>query len=170
MNGQGNLEASAIMNIQKHLRHLSFHNEEIGALPIDGIWESQTRDAVIAFQKIHGLSPTGIVDRETWDKLKEEYDSSVARNSPPVALDIFPRLPRDYEMQKGEEGFLVDVVQHMLTELEAVYNFDYMPTGIFDDSTMAIVRDFQIRNNIPPSGNITRETWDAMAVQYNLLY
>ncbi len=164
------LERDAIMTIQTYLRQLSFHNGDIPPVPLDGIYESETRQAVLAFQNANGLSPTGIVDRETWNKLREEYERSVALNSPPIRIDVFPRTPRDYALSVGEESYLSVIVQHMLDELERVYRFSTLSdSGIYDEINAANVREFQARNNIPITGMVDRETWDAMALQYNLL-
>lgn len=166
-------ERDAIENIQRYLRHLTFHDSrmgEQGSVPLDGIWESATRDALISFQQSRGLPVTGTVDRATWDLLKSEYDRSVAQNSPPVNLALFPRYSEGFAIKKGEQGFLVDAVQYLLEQLERLYHFpDYKATGSFDEKTEAYVRDFQRRNLITPTGEVDRETWDAMAAQYNLL-
>ena len=163
-------ESDAIMQIQKYLRHLSFHNTDIPPVPLDGIWDRETRESVIAFQVANGLSPTGIVDRETWDKLKEEYDKSVATNSPPIKIDVFPRMPMGYSLKLGEKSFLAVAVQHMLDELEKIYLFPTLSSsGVYDELTAANIREFQVRNRITPTGEVDRETWDALAVQFNLL-
>ncbi|MBQ8409783.1 MAG: peptidoglycan-binding protein [Clostridia bacterium] len=165
-----NIERDAIENAQRYLRHLSFHSEEIEDLPIDGIWEEQTRLAVQAFQRQQGLPVTGIIDRATWEILKAEYDKSVAKNSPPASLALFPRYPAGFTIKKGDTGFLTDTVQYLLEQLERLYHFpDYKASGTFDDLTEAYVRDFQRRNLISPTGEVDRETWDAMAIQHNLL-
>ena len=166
-------ERDAILNIQRYLRHLTFHDGRLGGqgqVPLDGIWESATRDAIIKFQQTRDLPVTGTVDRATWDALKAEYDRSVANNSPPVSLALFPRYPSGFTIKKGDAGFLVDTVQYLLEQLERLYFFpDYKASGSFDDLTETYVRDFQRRNLIPPTGEVDRETWDAMAIQHNLL-
>lgn len=164
------LERDAIMNIQRYLRQLSFHSESIGDVPLDGIWDRATRDALIEFQKKNGLQPTGTVDRETWDILKSEYDASVAKNSPPERIDLFPRSPSGYEIGEGDNGILVDTVQYILGELERIYSFPEIDrNGTFEKSTALAVRHFQESNNIPATGRVGRETWDALAIQHNLL-
>ncbi len=168
-------ERDAIENIQRYLRHLTFHDDQLGtqgSVPIDGIWDSATRDALIKFQQSRGLPVTGTVDRATWDVLKAEYDESVAENSPPAMLALFPRYPAGFVIKQGDKGYLAFTVQHLLRELERLYFFPTAPaepTGIYDENTAAIVRDFQKRNFIPVTGNVDRETWDAMGVQHNLL-
>ena len=163
-------EQDAIKNVQKYLRQLSFHNDDIRTVPIDGIWEEQTRASLTDFQKKHGLPVTGTVDRATFDLLKEEYNKSVALNSPPVPLSIFPRVPKGYVAEIGNSGYITDSIQYLLQELERLYNFsDYTPSGIYDEATASVVRDFQKRNHILVTGKVDRETWDALAVQHNLL-
>ena len=164
-------ERDAIANLQRYLRQLSYHDEAINPVPIDGIWDDETERALVTFQKQNGLSPTGRVDRKTWELLKEKYDESIAQNSPPAKLDIFPRIPLDYALSDGDTGFLVNAVQYILGELEQLYTFGEVPTsGIYDEPTAKLVTYFQQRNGIAPTGRVYRETWDALAVQHNLLF
>ena len=163
-------EGDAIRDIQTYLRHLSFHSDNIGDVPIDGIWDSATRDALIEFQKENGLEPTGTVDRATYDILKREYDRSIALNSPPARLDLFPRSPAGYVISDGETGILVETVQYILSELERLYTLpEIKRSGVYDSATANAVKYFQERNGIDPTGKVDRETWDALAVQHNLL-
>ena len=168
-------ERDAILNTQTYLRHLTFHDEglgEPGSVPLDGIWDSATRDALIKFQETRGLPVTGTVDRATWDVLKAEYDKSIAENSPPAMLSLFPRYPLGCVIKQGDRGYLAATVNFLLSQLERLYFFQKLPdegSDIYGEDTSALVRDFQKRNGIPLTGNVDRETWDAMAVQHNLL-
>ena len=165
-------QRDAIKNIQRYLRQLSFHDDTITPVPIDGVWAEQTRRALMQFQRSQGLPVTGTVDNSTWAVLKKKYDESVALNSPPLKLDLFPRntYGGEYEASAGDSGFLVDAIQYLLGELGRLYSFpEYAPSGVYDVSTAAIVRDFQTKNNIPATGKVGRETWDAMVAQHNLL-
>ena len=163
-------EREAILNIQKYLRHLSYHDEAINSVPIDGIRDSDTARAVAAFQEKNGLRVTGTVDRQTWDVLKREYDKSVAQNSPTVPIFLFPRMPQDYSLGIGDTGFLNDAVQYMLYELSSIYFFpNFEISTVYNEKTADAVRDFQKRNSIFQSGRVDRETWDALATQHNIL-
>ncbi|MBQ4090687.1 MAG: peptidoglycan-binding protein [Clostridia bacterium] len=163
-------EREATTNLQRYLRQLSYHDEAINPVPIDGIWDAETERALVAFQKQNGLSPTGRVDRTTWELLKRRYEESIAQNSPPAKLEIFPRLPLDYALNEGDTGFIVDAVQYVLGELEQLYTFGpYTPSGTYDEPTARLVTLFQDKNGIAPTGRVNRETWDALAVQHNLL-
>ena len=163
-------ERDAIMNVQKYLRHLSFHSDNFSDVPLDGIWDSATRLALTTFQKEQGLAPTGKVNRETFDILKREYDRSVSLNSPPAKLDLFPRSPKGFALSEGDTGILVDIVQYVLSELERLYSLpEIKRSGVYDPETAQAVKHFQERNAIPPTGRVDRETWDALAIQHNLL-
>lgn len=55
---------------------LSFISTKIPAIPnvdTDGIFGPETKNAVIAFQRQHGIEEDGIVDEETWNKLVSVY-------------------------------------------------------------------------------------------------
>lgn len=165
-----NFERDAVLNIQRYLRMLSFHNDGIDAVPLDGIFGDRTQRSLAEFQQEMGLEPTGQADKETWDALKAEYERSVAANSPPTMLALFPREPTEYEMTVGENSFLATAVQYLLSELERIYYFPPIElTGIYDTATSDTVREFQKRNGITVTGNVGRETWDALAIQHNLL-
>ncbi len=163
-------ERDAIIDIQRFLRHLSFHESDIRDVPIDGIWESRTEASVKDFQRKYSLPQTGKVDRVTFDKLKEEYEKSVSLNSPPASLDLFPRLPANFQLKKGDKGYLVTTVQFLLDQLERIYTFPSVSqSGTYDDDTENAIVIFQNKNLISPTGRVDRETWDALAIQYNLL-
>ena len=162
-------ETEAIRNLQRYLRQLSFVDKRIPAPPIDGIYESATREAVRAFQEIEGLPATGVVDKKTWDLLYRRYQESLVRESAPVPIAQFPRLSAGYALREGDESFLVRLIQYALGELELIYKgFDSVPqTGVYDAATMAAVKSFQKRQGLPETGEVDRETWDALANAYN---
>lgn len=55
-----------ILQIQTALKKAGFYKREV-----DGRLGSQTRKAIRAFQKEHGLKPDGVVGLKTWEDLKE---------------------------------------------------------------------------------------------------
>ncbi len=46
---------------------------EIKPVEAGGMFDSDTRAAVIAFQSLYGLPVTAVVDEETWNRLSEVY-------------------------------------------------------------------------------------------------
>lgn len=164
-------EAQAIENLQRYLRQLSFDEEQIPAPPVDGIFESDTQRALVAFQEINGISPTGVADRETWELLYAAYRTSLARNTPPRAVALFPRSPNGYLLARGTVGAPVTALQYMLVELTHSYSAweGLTVSGIFDEATEAAVTAFQLANALPPSGTVDKATWNAVTDQHNTL-
>ena len=62
------------------LNSISAIHPEIKPVEIGGIFDSDTRAAVIAFQSLYGLPVTGIVDEETWNRLSEVYQLFIVEN------------------------------------------------------------------------------------------
>lgn len=60
---RSNSRGDAVRRIQENLNAIGYH------LAVDGIFGSKTRNAVVDFQRKHGLSADGIVGRNTWAKL-----------------------------------------------------------------------------------------------------
>jgi peptidoglycan hydrolase-like protein with peptidoglycan-binding domain len=163
-------ERDAIINLQTYLRAQSLVDSTAPLVPIDGIFDTQTKNALIDFQIRNNLPPTGIADRTTWDLLYTQYLDILESTSLPQAIIPFPSYPRDYRIKKGEKSFLVAVLQYMLNEIGIIYNvFDALEiNGEFDDATEQIIRDFQERNGIEISGEVDRTTWGLIARIYNL--
>lgn len=171
MNTQAN-KASAIKNLQQYLRQLSYEEENIPAPPVDGIFESQTTEALKEYQRSRGLAETGRADLETWERLYADYRASIAYNSPPRRIAVFPPDPASYVMTPGSVGFVVSALQHMLRELHHSYSVlsDVVITGVYDTQTQNAVKAFQLLNFLPEDGNVGLLTWNEIADQYNLLF
>lgn len=162
-------QKQAISNLQRYLRTISYNDVDIPSPPIDGIFESRTRDSLLAFQKKHGLYPSGVGDRETWNKLYEEYLRYEVQNAPPSPLNVFPRVPDGYSLSLGDEYFLVSIIQLLLNELRLIYD-SFLPlvtNGIYDESTEANVRDFQSKNLLDVTGKVDKATWDKIVSAYD---
>lgn len=66
-----------VRNLQEMLRAIYFFNEILPEVIVDGIFDEKTEEAVINFQKKFNLSPTGIVDILTFEKIVEEYGKTI---------------------------------------------------------------------------------------------
>lgn len=163
-------EKEAIRNLQTYLRAQGLADNTFPLVPIDGIFDTQTRNALIEFQIRNNLAPTGVADRTTWDYLYTQYLEILDKTSLPAAIIPFPSYPRDYTIKKGEKSFLIAVLQYMLNEIGIIYNvFDTLEiNGEYDEATENTIRDFQARNGIKPTGETDRATWGLIARIYNL--
>ncbi|MGN0762672.1 MAG: peptidoglycan-binding protein, partial [Aristaeellaceae bacterium] len=103
-----------------------------------------TKDAVRAFQMQNNLSPVdGIAGNKTLQKL---YSSSaIAASTPNTNYTT---------LEKGDKGDLVVQLQDCLVQL------GYMSTrnGVYDDTTVEAVKNFQRYNGLTVDGKAGAET------------
>ena len=156
-----------IRRLQERLRLIAQYGKNMPIETVDGIYGEETANAVRAFQQLFGLVPTGEMNYETWTVLDEVYAAVLEKTSPPIPLDVFP--DGDFVLKQGDESLLVVIVEIMLNTLAAA--FDNLPevesTGRYGDSHSNAVQKFQGVNNIEPSGEIDKLTWNAIARLYN---
>ena len=164
-------EAQATANLQRYLRQLSYHHPEITPPPIDGIFERDTEESLKDFQAMVGLPVTGRADRRTWDALYAMYRASIAENEPPRTVAILPFVAGEILLQKGDEGFTINVLQYMLRELgESLAELEEVEiTGIFDENTARAVRLFRVQNGLPDGETVDLITWNTLVDRFNRL-
>ncbi len=162
----------AVRNLQRYLRQLSYFEETIPDVPIDGIFDEQTAEALRSYQRMRGLPVTGSATHDTWDELYADYRASLAQSSPPRHIAVFPIEPYTHTLAEGDIGFPVTAVQYMLRELHQVYRDlgDVEVTGIYNAETARAVRIFQRKNRLRETGLVDPLTWNAIADQYNTLF
>ena len=66
-------EGPGVYIIQEYLSYISTVVPAIPALDTDGVFGPETTAAVIAFQNIYDLPPTGVVNEQTWDTIVSVY-------------------------------------------------------------------------------------------------
>lgn len=159
----------AIFNLQTYLRALSFDDDRIHRVPIDGIFDSDTERAVSDFQRTRGLEETGIVDKATWDAIYEEFKDLSERTDRSPNVNFFPKYPPSYEASLGEENAFISLVQLLLSELSVIYEGfeDIQVTGKFDVATQDAVKIFQQASRLPITGRIDLRTWNALSRDFS---
>lgn len=165
-------ERTAITNIQRYLRLIGTERGgRIFAVPLDGIYDSSTANAVSEFQRLYSLPVTGIVDKITFDLLFAEY-SRISRADSTEYPDFFPSAPPSYVTEFGEKSYFISLLQFILDELRISY--DSIPffdrTGEYDMDTSLAIKEFQRLSLLPVTGKVDKGTWNAMARAYNTLY
>ena len=167
-------KSEAVTNLQKYLRRLSFEDEfyfDNPRPPIDGIFDSATENAVAYFQSKNGLGVTGIADKATWDKIFSEYLRVTEEQRLSEGLFIFPDAPADYTISRGDALTLVRILQLILLELRVTYDVfeGITENGIYDERTEKAIREFQIANQLPATGNVDKNTWNRIVREYSNL-
>ena len=96
-----------VRSLQTFLREISRYYGCIPPVIPDGIYGSQTRDSVIAFQKSFALEGTGEVDNNTWDKIIEVYSYIIAATSEPISLKLYPSADFVIDLYDETEHLIV---------------------------------------------------------------
>ena len=163
-------EKDAIINLQTYLRAQGLIYGDAIIPPIDGIFDTKTKEALIDFQIRNSLEPTGIADRKTFELLYDQYLEIIENDALPNPIIPFPSYPVNYAIKRGDTSFLVAVVQYVLNEIGIIYNvFDAVEiNGTYDLATENAIRSFQEINSLSPTGEVDRKTWNAISRIYNL--
>ncbi len=159
------LTGEPIRSMQTFLRKIS-ERRDIPKVVTDGIFGGQTKDAVMAFQRLYKLKPTGEADKETWDKIVEIFDEVTKETAPPDCLVIFPES--GYIIEAGSEDRLLYVLQAALKGISE--NVENVPganiTGVHDEASVAAVKSIQKISGMEETGRIDKDTSNAIAEVY----
>ena len=138
-----------VRELQSRLHQLGLHSEIVTSR-----FDAETRDGVRTFQARRQRPTTGVVDRDTWDKL--------------IAVTLAPTTealhnvytPGAAVLRAGDQGLPVRRLQARLAQITW---YDTDVTGIFDQVTVKAVTGFQTKRRIPVTGEVDRRTLDRLA-------
>lgn len=149
-----------IRELQGYLYGISLFDSRVPRVLPCGVYDSETKAAVEAFQRLYGLSVTGATDSATWNKIAAVYKGYL--DSEPAAYKVFPS--REFRAVVGDSGELVYILQAMLWKAAAWY--DNMPRitvcGEYDEETEKAVRSFQYTSGLEQSGFVDCITWNML--------
>ncbi len=157
----------ATESLQYFLRVLRQYYPEIPEVTMDGYFGEQTRQAVLAAQRLFGLPQDGIVGPVTWNALLNAYqnliDSQILVLSPSGA-PLYQGRP----LVLGISGDDVRMLQTYLQEISRSYpSIPSVPvTGYYGEQTRAAVIAFQELFGPEVTGSVGPVTWDAIASLY----
>ena len=166
MNGYDDKEY--ISQLQNYLYYISLKDVAIPRIVPDGIYGKQTRNAVSAFQKAHGLKITGDADIKTWEAIKADYDMIMQGCEAPDKLSVFPG--GRYTVHLNEKSDTVSFIQLVLICLNAEYRFDgeINVTGIYNENDAAAVKKLQKIHGLKQTGAVDCVTWNCMATDFGM--
>jgi peptidoglycan hydrolase-like protein with peptidoglycan-binding domain len=159
-----------VYELQYMLRKIAQITGVIPPVNTDGIYGADTREAVRALQAQSGLSPTGEVDKATWDRIFEIYKESVYSAAQGEPIYAFPSP--SYTSRAGERSDVITLIQLILSALSVIYDDfeDIEITGVNDEKTVAALKRFQSYHGLPETGALDKRTWDAAARSFNAYY
>ena len=147
--------------MQSYLNAIARSNPSIETLVVDGIFGPRTQGAVREFQKIFGMPQTGIIDRDTWYRIVDEFNFLQGGTTQPPPPEARPPFPGTL-LRIGSRGEDVRTMQRMLNNISRVFPIipgNLAADGIFGPLTHASVVAFQNFFGLNPDGIIGPITW-----------
>ena len=163
---QASDEQAVIRQLQTMLRSIQIARGDKVTVPVDGIYDTATRAAVESIQRERGLPVTGAADYATYSQIYALALEADFAASEPLPLYAFPK---GRTLRAGEVSDLVILVQVLLNALTDGYD-DHTPfalNGRYTDDVATAIRRFQMRNGLPPTGDVDKATWNALVRNYN---
>ena len=152
-----------VRQIEDYLLLIRSYDKRIPEFVTDGTYNDTTRKAITALQEILSLSPTGVVDYETWQGLVNLYWQLLEENEQTVFLEN-----EVFNLKLGDTGHSVVVLQSQLGEFSKYYPNVIRPavTGQFGLSTAEAVRALQRNYGTYADGVVTSAFWNRMQRDY----
>lgn len=162
-------EGDLVKVLQYFLSVIGLYYDEIPIIEVDGIYGEQTKNAVIAFQRLFGLDADGITGQFTWYSLLDVYVGiieSLPQGEPGTPAPFPGRF-----LALGSTGDDVRDLQFYLGTVATVYPTIIPPAvnGEFDATTENAVKEFQSLFDFDPSGIVGPVLWDEIVDQYILI-
>ncbi len=156
--------------LQYYLSVIADYYEAVPPIPITGVFDETTRDAVYSFQKVFALPIDGIVDQRTWNEMYDAYTGIIDSLPEDYISSVGIPFPGEY-LAVGSTGEYVTALQTYLCVVATVYPSITPPavTGTFDTQTEEAVKEFQRLFDLTQSGVVGPITWDEIADQYVLI-
>lgn len=137
---------------------------------VDGIFTTDTENAVREFQRIFGLTEDGVIGRSTWYYIRRIYNGVKRLNELDSEGVSIEEITRQYPgvLREGDVGNNVRNLQYYLNYLSGFYNSipPVAVDGVFGPSTRAAVVDAQNTFGLVADGIVGEITWNAIYNAY----
>ncbi len=156
--------------LQTYLNAIAKFYKEVPTIAVDGIYRKRTRNAVSSFQRLFGLSPTGEVGYNDWNKLISVYKSlgDEKENKRIENIYDYPGLPI---MIEDEDGYVTILQKYINILSKNNYRVHQVRvTGYFNEETELAVKKLQKEFDLPPTGKVDEATWNKILSIYKALY
>ena len=157
-------EANFILEIQNYLNNANNAGNKIG---LTGVYDEATRNALLAFQKINGLHPSGYIDAPALFMLVRKNNDYLRRAQRPGRIAV---SNSDFaDVKKGGQKDLVYSIKLILNSFYRRYsNYPELEmTNIYDEKTEEAISLFQQRSMLPVTGIVDLKTWNTLCQIYD---
>jgi len=157
-----------VRSLQTMLRTLAEHDDRYQTVIPDGVYSTQTSNAVAQFQRNHGIPATGVTDQRTWEEIVSRYEPALifVDEAQPVEIILNPNEVLIF----GQSSPYLYVAQAMLRVLAEVYGSIAAPSasGTLDRATADSLASFQSLIDLPVTGDLDKHTWKHLALHFPL--
>ena len=157
-----------VSNLQYFLSYLSQFYSAIPQTDIDGIFGNQTRESVVAAQRVFGLTPDGIVGESTWNAIYNAYRGIV--DTIPLEYIEGNVLPfPGIILRIGSDNDSVLLLQQYINVIAEVFPEvnSVSLTGYFGEQTDRAVKSIQTLFGLEANGVVGAITWDSTTSLYS---
>ena len=157
-----------VRSLQTMLRVIALDDERYLNLIPDGIYGTDTFNAVTAFQRQNNIPITGIADQQTWDAIVAVYEPALTRVGKAEKIEIL--IDPGVVFVLGDSDPHIYLLQAMLAQLADDHIQIPYPshTGTLDHETARSLRAFQKYAGLSDDGNADRITWKNLSKQFTL--
>lgn len=159
-----------VKTIQYYLDVIAYFNDNLLIIPLNGVYDAITAEAVRQFQTYYGIPVTGDIDIVTWDTLREIYIATV-QSIPDSFYGNKAKLYPGYFLTEGMRSQAVTDLQTYFSLIGQYYpEIPVIPvTGYFGSQTTMAVETFQRLFGLNVTGAVGPVTWNEIAKQYDFL-
>ena len=156
--------------LQYYLAFLGYFFPELPPIPITGYFGEMTRDAVLTFQNMYGLTVDGIAGERTFREVERAYRAAVNELPANYQSAIGEPYPGRF-LVFGDSGESVSIIQRYLNIISQTD--PQIPlvnvTGTFDEATRNAVFALQRQLGIEQNGAIGPVEWSRIITRGNSL-
>lgn len=160
------LLARPVRALQYMLGRLALVYDFMPTVAESGVFDENTLEAVMRFQREFAPPVTGVVDRRTWQAIHNKYEQAQEKLDPPRPVRAFPGNGR--QAAPGEWKEYMALPQSMFQSLSHYFNGIYPSDqqGLHDENSVENVRWLQRRAGLTATGVMDQPTWNALSRLY----
>ncbi len=165
-------ESSDVALLQARLNRIAINYPAIPFVELsNGVFSRGTENAVRVFQRVFGLSQTGVVNEDTWYRIIYIYNgvkklAELGSEGETISNDGYPGRV----LKVGDRGLDVLRMEYYLRRISEYLGAGVVPppnvNGIFDNDGRPAVVGFQRYYGLPQTGEIDEATWNAIVKVY----